>query len=233
MTRSATLLRARNSEAKDARRCHILDSGFALFQNLGLEKISMDQIAKKAKLAKGTLYLYFKTKDEVFLALLRQELQKWILALKESLQTIDQPIHSKDFAQLLVASFERSPELPRLLSVLHTVLEHNISEATALEFKLELKNQMTEAALALVGKTPALKEENALSFLMKAYGILVGLYQVSNPNPMMKKILENPELALFQVDFEQQLTETLWMLLAGMEDVESQKNKTFHLFKNY
>lgn len=222
--------RARNPQAKDARRLHILEASLQLFRQSELDQISMDAIAKKAKLAKGTLYLYFKTKEEVFLSLLQQELSQWILGMQK---TLEHPLPTREFAKALVETLRPQPELPRLFSLLHTVLEQNLSDESALQFKLELKRQLTIAAEAIARKTPALTEQTAFPFLLKAYAILVGLYQVATPSLRMQKILENPGLQVFKINFEDALGDTLTTLLVGMEEIENQKSKTFHLFGNY
>lgn len=50
----------------------ILDAALDLFRNYGYRRTSMEDIAQAAGVAKGTLYLYFKSKDELFEALARQ-----------------------------------------------------------------------------------------------------------------------------------------------------------------
>lgn len=233
MTKKKSQTRARHPEEKVARREQILEVSFALFQKMSLDDISMDLIAKKSDLAKGTLYLYFKTKEEVFLALLRQELSRWISQIKASLTPVPQPLSAQAFAQVFVASLDSLPELPRLLSLVHSILENNISEQSALEFKLDLKHQMLEVAKIIAHRTPALTAQTALAFLLKSHAILVGIYQMSHPNSMMEKILRNPELQIFQVQFQEQLNETLCLILVGMEEIEKQKSNAFHLFGNY
>lgn len=50
----------------------ILDAALDLFRNYGFRRTSMEDIARAANVAKGTLYLYFKSKDELFEALARR-----------------------------------------------------------------------------------------------------------------------------------------------------------------
>ena len=54
------------------KRAVILDSALDLFRHYGYRRTSMEDIAQAANVAKGTLYLYFKSKDELFEALARQ-----------------------------------------------------------------------------------------------------------------------------------------------------------------
>lgn len=44
----------------------ILEAGIFLFWKFGPKKVSIDQIVKKAKIAKGTFYLYFSNKEELY-----------------------------------------------------------------------------------------------------------------------------------------------------------------------
>ena len=50
----------------------ILDSALELFRQYGYRRTSMEDIAQAANVAKGTLYIYFKSKDELFEALARR-----------------------------------------------------------------------------------------------------------------------------------------------------------------
>jgi AcrR family transcriptional regulator len=54
--------RAVRDDLKDLRRESILDAAEFLLAKQSIENISMMDVAKTIKLAKGTLYIYFKTK---------------------------------------------------------------------------------------------------------------------------------------------------------------------------
>ena len=66
---SPALHRARTQDQKHFRRQQILDAAKMHFEDVGYESFSMANLAKLAGVAKGTLYLYFATREEVFLAL--------------------------------------------------------------------------------------------------------------------------------------------------------------------
>lgn len=61
--------RARTEEAKDARRRVILAAALDEFHERGFSAARMDDIAARASLSKGTLYLYFDSKEALFQAL--------------------------------------------------------------------------------------------------------------------------------------------------------------------
>ncbi len=55
---------------KEEKRKEILKAALVVFSQKGFHKTSMNDIAQKAEIGKGTLYDYFKSKDELFLSLL-------------------------------------------------------------------------------------------------------------------------------------------------------------------
>jgi TetR/AcrR family transcriptional regulator len=57
----------RRQREKHERRCCILDAAARVFLAKGLAAATMDEIAHQAEVSKGTLYLYFKGKDELYL----------------------------------------------------------------------------------------------------------------------------------------------------------------------
>ncbi|MEO3868492.1 helix-turn-helix domain-containing protein [Nonomuraea sp. B12E4] len=60
--------------ARQAERAHrILDAAAELILRWGYDKTTIDDVAKRAEVSKGTIYLHWKTRDELFSALLRRE----------------------------------------------------------------------------------------------------------------------------------------------------------------
>ena len=75
----------RKEREKLIRREQILEAAYQLFQKSGFSAATMDQIAARAELAKGTLYLYFNSKEEVYCSLLDRGLGILTNLLEESL----------------------------------------------------------------------------------------------------------------------------------------------------
>lgn len=68
----SSVLKKRMTKSADERRTEILDAALSLFSDKGFNETTMEAVALKAGVAKGTIYLYFKTKEHVLLALKRQ-----------------------------------------------------------------------------------------------------------------------------------------------------------------
>lgn len=59
----------RKAREKEERRNHIIDAAERVIFPKGLEQATMEEIAEEAELSKGTLYLYFKNKTELYMAI--------------------------------------------------------------------------------------------------------------------------------------------------------------------
>ena len=59
----------RRGKEKEKRRNDIIDEAERLFFSRGYENVTMDDIARETELARGTLYLYFKNKDDIYIAI--------------------------------------------------------------------------------------------------------------------------------------------------------------------
>lgn len=64
----------RRTRRKDARPGEILDAALALFVERGFAATRLDEVATAAGIGKGTIYLYFPTKEELFRAVVRERL---------------------------------------------------------------------------------------------------------------------------------------------------------------
>lgn len=70
-------------DPKVLKRVRILDAAEALFIRQGYVKTSMDEVAREAGVAKGTLYLYFNKKADLILAAIGREKRNYIQGLMD------------------------------------------------------------------------------------------------------------------------------------------------------
>lgn len=64
----------RREREKEQRRHAIIDAAEKVFFSKGVDAATMDDVAEKAELSKGTLYLYFKSKEELYFAVTKRGL---------------------------------------------------------------------------------------------------------------------------------------------------------------
>lgn len=72
----------RRQEEKDRRRGEIVDAAETLYAEMGWDAITMDQVARRARLSRALLYVYFRDKADLHLALVERALD----ALRESFE---------------------------------------------------------------------------------------------------------------------------------------------------
>lgn len=210
-------------EQKAERRDALLDAGRNLLAYKALEQISVAGIARDAGVAKGTFYLYFDTKEALFLALVRAELGAWFAAVDAGLGDIQIKASADGVADQVVSALRARPLLPRLLAVLHTVLEHNIGYATARDFKCWLYERSQHTGALLQAFLPFLKAGEGVLLILRMHALVIGFQHAANPAPIVREVLDaEPQLAAaFDVDFFEGLAAALRLLLAGWSEAGS------------
>lgn len=81
----------RKQREKLLRQTQILDAAYQVFRDVGFLAATMDLIAERAELAKGTIYIYFKSKEELYFSLLAKGLDILIKLLQEKVQGTPPP----------------------------------------------------------------------------------------------------------------------------------------------
>jgi AcrR family transcriptional regulator len=160
--------RARSLEEKSFRRQQILDAASALFAEVGYEGFSVALLASKAGIVKGTLYLYFKTREEVFLALYDQSLNRWS---EKFIQRLPDSLEDRAFCKLLYETAFGDPLYVPLQARLEKVIEHNVSLDCLLMSKRNFLQQVDRIAAASADVL-CLRNEQALE-IIKTLGVLI------------------------------------------------------------
>ena len=70
------MLSNRKKEERSTRKKNIINGALKVFNQLGIEKTTMDEIAAESGFGKATLYYYFHSKDEVFIAIMEEGWKK-------------------------------------------------------------------------------------------------------------------------------------------------------------
>jgi len=75
-------------EEKNSKEIRILDAAQGLFSRFGLKKTSIEEIARTAGLGKGTIYLYFRSKEEIFEGVCKRFSQALTEKLREEVSLV-------------------------------------------------------------------------------------------------------------------------------------------------
>ena len=213
--------RAVHDEQKQERRQAILDAAWRLFQTTRYEALTMVDIAQALGLAKGTVFLYFKTKESLFLTLVEQQLTVFFAEVNARLEALAHPCTIPEVAGVLCQLLEARPGLTRLLAILHTMLEQNIDLDAALAFKYFLLEHFEYTGALLEQCLPFLQPGKGASLLLQSHALVIGLWHLSDPAPIVQQALQQPTLRMFEVHFAPEFSTALQALMYGLERIAS------------
>lgn len=211
--------RAHSPEQKAERRGAILDAAAALFRERPIAAISIGEVAQRAGIAKGSVYRYFATKEEVFLDLLVRELEGWFDALGPALAPLASTARAGDppaLAACLVETLRPRETMLRLLSRLFSDIEENLSLEAVRAFKRWLLERVGPAGAAIEAALPSLPAGAGARVVLRLNALVAGLWPMASPAGNTKKVLSTPRMAPLRVDFFPELEAALGAMLAGM-----------------
>jgi AcrR family transcriptional regulator len=160
--------RARSLEQKALRRRAVLQVAETYLLEVGYEAFSMSKLAKKIGLAKGTLYLYFQTREELFLTLYDQSLIRWSQTFIDELSD---SMTSKAYSQKLFSTASADGTFLPLLIRLEHMIEHNVAIPRLISSKQVFINQVKTLA-KVTAISLRLSEAQAIE-VVKTMGVLL------------------------------------------------------------
>ena len=125
----------KGSEAlTNARKEEIIGACAALYETMSFKDITIRDIGAKTSFTRTSIYNYFQTKEEIFLALLQKEHEAWILDLEEMMKQNDS-MSAEMFAGTMARILEKRRTMLRLLSMNIYDMEVNSRLENLVEFK--------------------------------------------------------------------------------------------------
>ncbi|GAA2624141.1 TetR/AcrR family transcriptional regulator [Streptomyces axinellae] len=103
---------------REVRERHMLDAAVAAFARHGYQAASMDEIAEAAGVSKPLVYLYLKSKEELFMACVRREVGALVAAVRAGTRERGAPA-DQQLWNGLTAFFAHTAARPDGVTVLH------------------------------------------------------------------------------------------------------------------
>ena len=208
--------RAYRPAEKASRRQAILAAALQLFRETPYPDLRMTDLAQRLGLGKGTLYLYFPTKESLFLAVLQAEMGAWFQQAELNLEATKVGSDPVAVAEGLVLELMRRPLLPGLQALLHGVLEQNVPMAEARAFARFLQEGVERVGARLERVLPGLAAGDGALYLLRFHGLVIGCQTMASRPPELRAALSDPDMALFDFGFEDVLCGAVVDLLQGM-----------------
>lgn len=213
-------IRARDHDSKLERREAIIDAACALYRERGLAHFAMADVAARAGLAKGTLYLYFETREELLLSVLETEFGAWVDVVAGELASLTAPTPAR-VADKFATTIASRPHFVALLSASPIVFESNVSYETAVAYKRKVLSWTVRLAAELERCLPHCRPADGVRLLLCVNAIAVGFGQMAGPVPLMRRVLEDLSLEVFVPSLEVELRRYLTILFSHVDEIDS------------
>ena len=214
-TRSPTdVVNARTLEQKTAKADAIASAALSLQREVRFEDWTVSQVARRAGVAKGTVFLYFETKEALGLAVAQRLLGDW---LDEVDRRLADPSNNSPaaVAQAIARSLDSRGPLRRTVALIGQ-MEHAAGRAAVERYRTWLLARLARTGAGVESSLPFLKAGEGLRLLVLTQALMVGYHSLAEPTPVVQSVLGRAELAPLRVDFRKAVAESVWMQLEGL-----------------
>jgi len=206
---------ATSIEEKEARSTHILAVALELFMQDTRRLPTVDAIARKSGLAKGTIYLYFSSKEHIFASLLAQEWHGLLGVVADCFsgamaaqKMIDQ------FALKFARYLSSHPYFLRLDSMGYALLEAKLPPDQFWAFKNQFVSHLKLMG-SVIDRALSFEAGRGLTLLTRSYALTRGLWQLGDHPDTHRAHPNFAEHPFAQIDFNTDLKEALLEYWAG------------------
>lgn len=158
-----------------ARREEIIDACAHLYETMPFRQITIKEIGKVTSFNRTTIYNYFNTKEEIFLALMQRDYERWTEELTE-LADGAASLSREELADALACSVARQARLLKLLSMNHYDMEENSRLENLVGFKRAYGDTMKAVRRLLDRFCEEMDEKEKTGFLYAFFPFLFGVY---------------------------------------------------------
>lgn len=162
-------------ELTASRKEEIINACEKLYQTMSFKEITIKEIGAVTSFTRTSIYNYFQTKEEIFLALMQREYEKWAQEM-DSLAENSDTMSASAFADALAHSLENHEQLLKLLAMNHYDMEENSRPERLTEFKTAYGASLDSVRKCLRKFFPDTDTE---SFIFVFFPFLFGVYPYS------------------------------------------------------
>ena len=175
------------------RREEIVNACEQLYQTMDFKDITLKEISKVTSFSRPTIYNYFQTKEEIFLALYEREYDRWNADLEEILSS-DQKFSAEQLADRIARSLERRAQLLKLLSMNNFDMEANSREELLVSFKRAYGQSLEHFRMILEKHCSGLTKEEVEQVMYVFFPFMFGIYPYAEVTAKQKEAMEDAKV---------------------------------------
>ena len=179
-------------ELANARKEEIIAACETLYQTMGFKEITIKEIADYTSFSRPSIYNYFETKEEIFLALLQKEYERWIADL-EAVISSRNAMTRDEIAGALARTLDRREQLLKLMSMNHYDMEANSRMERLTEFKKAYGRSLQAVDGLLRTFAPDLSAQDREEFLYAFFPFIYGIYPYAVVTDKQREAMDRAE----------------------------------------
>ena len=183
-----------SKEIVDRRKEEIINACEKLYSTNNFKDITIKSIGEETTFSRTSIYNYFQTKEEIFLAFLKREYQRWIDDLDEVCTKNDR-LSKEDFAINLAKTISKRKNLLKLLSMNLYDIEENSRMEELIDFKktyaVAINTLRKYTYKFLTNEDDDSKEE----FVFLFFPFMFGIYPYAEVTDKQKEAMKNTDIS--------------------------------------
>lgn len=190
-------------ELTNSRRDEIINACAHLYETMNFKNITIKEIGSATSFTRTSIYNYFHTKEEIFLALLQREYELWISDI-EKLRDENESLTVPQFADGLADTLSRRDRLLKILSMNLYDLEEYCRTDNLVEFKIVYKTTLDRIGECLKKFFSKMTEKDIHDFLYAFFPFVFGIYPYTKvtdkqAEAMKRAGLKYPQLSIYEL----------------------------------
>ncbi len=157
------------------KREEIINACEQLYSAMSFREITLKEIGSITSFSRPTIYNYFETKEEIFLALFKREYDRWNEQLTAILEENDQ-LTKAQLADRIAQSLADRPQLLKLLSMNNFDMEANSRQELLTSFKQSYGGSMRRMTMLLTKFCPDMSVTDIQNFIYTFFPFMFGIY---------------------------------------------------------
>lgn len=180
-------------ELVNARKEEIIAACETLYQTMGFREITIKEIADYTSFSRPSIYNYFETKEEIFLAILQKEYECWIDDL-DAVRREHDSLTRTELAEELARTLEKREQLLKLMSMNHYDMEANSRMERLTEFKRAYGGSLRAVERLLEKFCPEMSAQGRKEFLYAFFPFIYGIYPYAVVTDKQREAMEKAEV---------------------------------------
>lgn len=175
-------------ELIEKRREEIINACEQLYQTMSFREITLKEIGNATSFSRPTIYNYFQTKEEIFLALFAREYDRWNEDLTEILEG-NETLTASQLAEKIASSLTKREQLLKLLSMNNFDMEANSRQELLTVFKKSYGRSMRLMRMLLGKFRSDMSEAEIRNFIYIFFPFMFGIYPYTAVTEKQKKAM--------------------------------------------